>query len=74
MADLRHLFKPEQTVYCKIEDYLDTHICKGKVKEVFENHIIVDIPDISDYCWYENGYNMDCVYPEYSAKMLGYDK
>lgn len=28
--------------------------------------IIVDIPEISKHCWFENDFNMDCVYPEYN--------
>lgn len=27
---------------------------------------IVDIPEISKHCWFENDFNMDCVYPEYN--------
>ena len=41
------------------------NLCKrGIVKETYTDHIIVDIPEISDHCWFENNLNMDCVYPE----------
>jgi len=36
------------------------------VKETYPDHIIVDIPEISKHCWFENDFNMDCVYPEYN--------
>lgn len=32
----------------------------------YRDHIIVDIPEISKHCWFENDFNMDCVYPEYN--------
>lgn len=62
MADLRHLFKVGQPVRCS----LDSSIYKGTVKEVYNDHIIVDIPDVSDHCWFESGFNLDSVYPEYN--------
>ena len=62
MADLRHLFKVGQPVRCR----LDSSIYKGTVKEVYNDHIIVDIPDVSDHCWFESDFNLDCVYPDYN--------
>jgi hypothetical protein len=26
---------------------------KGTVKAVFDDHIIVDIPELNDHCWFE---------------------
>ena len=62
MSDLTHLYKPGQKVRCR----LDGQFFKGTVKETYENYIIVDLPEVSDHCWFENGFNMDCVYPEYN--------
>lgn len=44
----------------------DAYYYKGTVKETYPDHIIVDIPEISKHCWFENDFNMDCVYPEYN--------
>lgn len=62
MADLTHLFKTEQEVRCN----LDGIFYDGKVKEVYTDHIIVDIPNVSDHCWFENGFNIGDVYPSYN--------
>lgn len=62
MSDLTHLFSVGQKVRCDMDGVFH----KGTVREIYEDHIIVDIPDISDHCWFENDLNMDCVYPEYN--------
>ena len=62
MANLEHLFSVGQKVRCN----LDGVFYKGTVKETFTDHIIVDIPKISDHCWFENGWNIENVYPEYN--------
>lgn len=62
MADLTHLFKIGQRVRCNFDGKLN----QGVVKEIHQNHIIVDVPDISDHCMYENGFNIDCVLPDCS--------
>ena len=62
MADLSHLYKTGQKVRCNMEG----NFYNGTVKETFPDHIIVDIPDISDHCWFENGFNIGDVYPEYN--------
>lgn len=62
MSDLTHLFKVGQKAKCRI----DERFYDGTVKEIYEDHIIVGIPKISDHCWFEQGFNMDCVYPEYN--------
>ena len=60
MSDLTHLFTIGQPVRCR----LDEKYYKGTVKETYPDHIIVDIPEISKHCWFENDFNMDCGYPE----------
>ena len=62
MADLTHLFSIGQKVRCK----LDGKFYDGTITEMHKDHIIVDVPNISDHCWFEEGFNMDCVYPEYN--------
>lgn len=64
MSNLTHLFKNGQKVICR----MDEKLCKGTVEEIYKDHIIVNIPGISDHCWFENGFNIDCVYPEYNFK------
>ena len=62
MSNLTHLFKVNQKVKCNMDGkYYD-----GTVKEVFSDHIIVDIPAISDHCYFEENFNLDCVYPIYN--------
>ena len=60
MANLTHLWKIGQPV--KVS--LDGKVYKGKIKEIFTDHIIVDVPEVSDHCWFEENFNMDCIYPE----------
>ena len=62
MANLTHLFKPGQKVCCK----MDGTFFKGTVKETAPDHIIVDIPEISDHCYFEEGFNIRDVFPEYN--------
>ena len=62
MSNLMHLFKVGQKVKCSMDGKLHS----GTVKEIYIDHIIVDVPDISDHCYFENGFNMNCVYPEYN--------
>lgn len=62
MSDLTHLFKTGQKVKCNF----DGKFYSGTVKETYSDHIIVDVPDISDHCYFEKGFNLDSVYPEYN--------
>lgn len=62
MSDLRHIFKIGQKVKCNF----DEKFYDGIVKETYLDHIIVDVPDVSNRCYFENGFNMDCVYPVYN--------
>lgn len=61
MSDLTHLFRVGQVVRCRF----DNDFCMGTVKETYTNHIIVDVPEVSDHCWFENGFNISCVQPVY---------
>lgn len=61
MSNLTHLFKVNQAV--RVE--LDGKFHKGTVKETHEDHIIVDVPEISDHMYYEADM-LDTVYPEYN--------
>ena len=61
MADLTHLFKIGQKVKVKLDGMFD-----GTVTETYEDHIIVDVPTVSDHCWFSEGFNMDCVFPIYN--------
>ena len=54
MSDLTHLFKIGQVVRCRF----DEDFCMGTVKETYPDHIIVDVPEVSDHCWFENGFNI----------------
>ncbi len=61
-SDLTHLFKVGQKVKCRFDDKMFA----GTVKETYTDHIIVDVPEISDHCWFESGYNIGDVYPDYN--------
>lgn len=63
MSDLTHLFRVGQSVHCNF----DGRLHQGVVKETHQNYIIVDVPDISDHCMFENGVNMDCVLSDCSV-------
>lgn len=61
MSNLTHLFKIGQIVKCKF----DNNYYTGTVKETYPNHIIVDVPEVSDHCWFETGLNIEDVQPVY---------
>lgn len=63
-ANLTHIFEKGQNVKCRTEIGFEN----GIVKEVYENHIIVDIPSISDHMWYEEGWNIGDVFPDYNFR------
>lgn len=44
MADLTHIFKVGQRVKCRMDE--DIH--DGVIKETFKDHVIIDVPDVSD--------------------------
>lgn len=62
MANLSHIFKPGQKVRCNF----DGDFFKGTVTETAPDYIIVDIPEISDHCYFEEGFNIRDVFPEYN--------
>lgn len=62
MANLSHLFNPGQKVRCNF----DGTFYKGTVIKTDIDYIIVDIPEISDHCCFEEGFNIGDVYPEYN--------
>ena len=62
MSNLTHLFKVGQKVRCN----MDGTFYNGIVKETYTDHIIVDIPEICAHCWFEHGFNIGDVYPDYN--------
>ena len=60
-----HDFQVGQKVkYVTNESPLDPvkeHI--GTVKAIYEDHMIVDVPDISDHCWFEPDFNLNQLIP-----------
>ena len=62
MANLMHLFKVGQKVRCN----MDGKFYNGTIQETYTDHIIIDIPEISDHCYFEEGFNLDYVYPDYN--------
>lgn len=61
MSDLTHLFNVGQKVRCN----LDKKFYYGTVIKTYTDHIIVDIPEVSDHCWFETGLNIEDVQPVY---------
>lgn len=62
MSDLTHLFSKGQKVRCK----MDGSFHKGIIKEIYQGHVIVNVSGISDHCWFEEGFNLDDLFPEYN--------
>ncbi len=56
---IKNLFHVGQKVECR----LDEKFYSGTVTEVYDDHIIVDVPEVSDHCWFEENFNIGCVYP-----------
>ena len=52
-------FHVGQKVRCKMDE--KTYL--GTVKSVETDHILVDIPEVNDHCWFEPGYNLHWVTP-----------
>lgn len=61
MANLTYLFHVGQKIKCNFGG----KFYKGTVKETYPDHIIVDVPEISDHCWFEEGFNIGDVYSDY---------
>jgi uncharacterized protein Veg len=67
MANLTHLFKVGQKVKIKNTDFdAIKKFNNGVVKETYTDHIIVTNTDYDFDGWYEEGFNIDCIYPEYN--------
>ena len=67
MGNLTHIFKVGQKVRCKNDVYdAVKKFEEGVVKETSHNHIIVHLTDLDIDMWYEEGVNMDLVFPEYN--------
>ena len=64
MSNLTHLLTVGKKVKCKDPDTGSFY--DGTVKETYSDHIIVDVPEICDHMWYESGFNLDCIYPDYN--------
>ena len=62
MSNLTHIFYRGQKVICRTE----LGMIESIIKEVYEDHIIVDVPTISDHMWYEEGFNLSDVFPAYN--------
>lgn len=62
MSNLKHLFHVGQKVNCKLEH---GEFEESTIKEVYSDHLIIDVPSVSDHCWYEEGFNLDKVFPIY---------
>lgn len=62
VTKLNRLFKVGQQVKVREDGVLHD----GTVSEIFEDHIIVDVPGISDHMWYEDGWNIGNVFPDYN--------
>ena len=61
MSKLNHLFKEGQAVRVN----LDGKFFKGTVAKTYEDHIIVNAPEISDHLYYDEDM-IGTVYPEYN--------
>lgn len=70
MSDLTHLFKVGQKVTYRNNDFdaVKRNI-PCVVKETYPDHIIITDTETDTDLWIEEGFNMDCVYPEYN--MIG---
>ena len=68
MSDLTHLFKVGQKVTYRNNDFdaIKRNI-PCIVKETYPDHIIITDTETNTDLWIEEGFNMDCVYPEYNV-------
>jgi len=61
-SNLTHLWKIGQPVVAII----DGEKLKGKIKETYPDHVLVDIPGYTDRAWFEPGFNLEYLYPAYN--------
>lgn len=67
MANLAHLFHVGQKVKIRNGDFDSLQkFDNGIVKEAHEDHIIVTETKTNTDGWYEEGLNIDMLYPEYN--------
>lgn len=67
MADLTHLFEVGQHVKYKNDDFdAVKKFIPCVVKETYPDHIIITDTETNTDLWCEEGFNMDCVFPEYN--------
>lgn len=66
MANLTHLFKVGQEVKVESEEFGEVNFYDGIVKEVYEDHIIVTNLDLGIDGYYEEGFNLEWIYPAYN--------
>ncbi len=67
MANLTRLFPIGQKVKYMDKEPWETkpRMYKGIVVESYEDHVIVDVPQISDHMWFEEGFNLEQLYIDY---------
>ena len=67
MSNLTHLFTVGQKVKIKNEDFDATEkFNNGIVKATYPNHIIVTNTDLDFDGWYEENFNIGCIFPVYN--------
>lgn len=62
MLNVNRIFTVGQKVRCNMDGILYS----GTVTETYPDHIIVDIPEISNHCYFEEGFNLGDIYPDYN--------
>ena len=71
MANLTHLFKVGQYVKYKNDDFdAVKKFIPCVVKETYPDHIIITDTETNTDLWCEEGFNMDCVFPDYDYKII----
>lgn len=66
MSDLTHIFKVGQKVKIKNEEFGKIWWTDGVVTETYADHIIVHETQFDCNLWFENGFNIGNVYPDYN--------
>lgn len=67
MANLAHLFHVGQKLKIRNDDFDSLQKWDdGVVKETYPDHIIVTETKTNTDGWYEEGFNIDMLYPDYN--------
>lgn len=67
MSDLTHLFTVGQKVRIKNDDFDSKRKWdKGTIKETYPDHIIVHFDEFDYDGYFEHGFGLDRVFPEYN--------